>query len=247
MKKLLLLASLVSGAASCSKSDDVSPAQVVTASFKASRKVVDVGEQITFTNNSIGATRYEWDFGDGQTSTQPSPAITYPATGTYRVTMKAYSDDNQVTHVSSSITAGRRRIGSFRILKMDFQTPTGQPWDTDGTGPDIRLLFNGASRTGGVITPIMGQFGIKSDVTPSQLPLDWIDWNAVPFEPPVNGNFTFAVEEADIPTITFRTMVAGSVFTLLPSLDRDSNGSGSYSFSSPDGLWQLVFYYKTTP
>jgi len=38
-----------------------------------------------FTNTSIGAVGYQWDFGDGQTSTDKDPSHTFPASGTYYV------------------------------------------------------------------------------------------------------------------------------------------------------------------
>lgn len=45
------------------------------------------GLQVNFTNNSVNALNYHWDFGDGQTSTVKNPAHTYTATGTYLVTL----------------------------------------------------------------------------------------------------------------------------------------------------------------
>jgi len=43
---------------------------------------------VAFTNNSVGATSYAWDFGDGSTSTQANPAHTYAANGDYVVTLE---------------------------------------------------------------------------------------------------------------------------------------------------------------
>ncbi|MDI6644141.1 MAG: DUF3344 domain-containing protein [Methanobacteriaceae archaeon] len=40
---------------------------------------------VQFTSTSIGATSYEWDFGDGQTSTDENPIHTYTDPGTYTV------------------------------------------------------------------------------------------------------------------------------------------------------------------
>ena len=40
-----------------------------------------------FTNNSIGADEWHWDFGDGNTSTQLSPLHTYALPGSYTVSL----------------------------------------------------------------------------------------------------------------------------------------------------------------
>lgn len=41
----------------------------------------------TFTDNSIGADEWNWDFGDGTTSTQQNPVHTYSSPGTYTITL----------------------------------------------------------------------------------------------------------------------------------------------------------------
>lgn len=47
---------------------------------------------ITFTNTSENAASYEWDFGDGNTSTETDPVHTYAEDGTYEVKLNAVSD-----------------------------------------------------------------------------------------------------------------------------------------------------------
>ncbi len=44
---------------------------------------------VTFSNFSTNATSYLWDFGDGMTSTTPSPVHTFAAPGTYSVKLEA--------------------------------------------------------------------------------------------------------------------------------------------------------------
>jgi len=44
-------------------------------------------QPIMFTNNSINANEYLWNFGDGNTSVQPNPGHSYGAPGTYNVTL----------------------------------------------------------------------------------------------------------------------------------------------------------------
>ena len=59
-----------------------------TASFTVSSTSVDVGESVYFTNTSADADSYEWEFGDGGTSSSLSPTYIYNTTGTYTVTSR---------------------------------------------------------------------------------------------------------------------------------------------------------------
>lgn len=45
--------------------------------------------QVCFTNASQNATEYAWDFGNGQTSTEANPCVTYASRGTFIVTLTA--------------------------------------------------------------------------------------------------------------------------------------------------------------
>lgn len=47
---------------------------------------------VTFSNNSTNATSYEWNFGDGNTSTEANPTHTYVDGGQYEVTLTATND-----------------------------------------------------------------------------------------------------------------------------------------------------------
>lgn len=52
---------------------------------------------VEFTNSSIGATSYLWEFGDAENSTsdEENPTFTYSAGGTYTVTLTAISDEGE--------------------------------------------------------------------------------------------------------------------------------------------------------
>lgn len=86
----------------CNKSDDAGTPDPV-ASFQFA---VDGTNflQVTFTNFSSDATSYSWDFGDGNTSTDPNPVHTFAATGNYTVTLTA-SNDASVSATKSETLA----------------------------------------------------------------------------------------------------------------------------------------------
>ena len=50
---------------------------------------------VQFTNNSLYASTYLWDFGDGGTSTQPQPSYTYYNPGVYTVTLTVFGPGGQ--------------------------------------------------------------------------------------------------------------------------------------------------------
>ncbi len=49
------------------------------------------GQPVYFYNLSKGASRYEWDFGDGSFSTQKDPEHTYKEPGNYNILLRAFS------------------------------------------------------------------------------------------------------------------------------------------------------------
>jgi len=51
----------------------------------------EVGQEVLFTNSSANAQRYEWDFGDNTWTDEPNPVHVYTGTGTYQVTLTAFS------------------------------------------------------------------------------------------------------------------------------------------------------------
>lgn len=51
---------------------------------------------VSFSNESVSATDYVWDFGGAATSTEKNPSYTYPGEGSYTVTLTA-SDKNGVS------------------------------------------------------------------------------------------------------------------------------------------------------
>lgn len=59
---------------------------------------------IDFTNASVNADSYSWDFGDGSTSTDMDPSHTYALDSTYTVTLTASNVDGGTDMVSHDVT-----------------------------------------------------------------------------------------------------------------------------------------------
>lgn len=75
---------------SCNKDDEnPTPGLQPTASFTLSNTLAKIGEEITFTNQSRNASAYEWNFDDGNFSTEENPVHAYDSDGTYTVELTA--------------------------------------------------------------------------------------------------------------------------------------------------------------
>ena len=98
MKKLILSTFLLMTMMVVSCEDDESTVEAPTARFNYTVDA-DNGLLVNFTNASLNADTYSWDFGDGESSTETSPSHTYAADGTYDVTLTATNSggSNSVT------------------------------------------------------------------------------------------------------------------------------------------------------
>ncbi|MFN0274725.1 MAG: PKD domain-containing protein [Chitinophagales bacterium] len=96
---------------------------------------------VTFTNLSTGATCYNWDFGDGGTSTLADPAHGYVTGGTYTVCLTAVNSYGSVTYCEDinlieSPVADFSFSGDPTVNFTDLSTnaPTSWSWDFDDGG-----------------------------------------------------------------------------------------------------------------
>lgn len=90
----------VSNGATCSNTSPVSVITIIdapTSSFTFTNDNQCAGTVIAFTNtatNTTGSSTYEWDFGDGGTSTIDNPTHTYATAGSYTVTLTVSNSAN---------------------------------------------------------------------------------------------------------------------------------------------------------
>jgi PKD repeat protein len=101
------------------------------------------GLTATFTSTSTGSpASYLWNFGDGTTSTAPSPAHTYATGGDYTVTLTvanlAGSNQSTQTVVLAVANFGYVATGANSVTFTDTSSPAGsvqsRVWDFGGLG-----------------------------------------------------------------------------------------------------------------
>lgn len=134
---------------SCEKdSEDPIPEPTAGFSFVVSE---DLSGIVTFTNSSIEATSYNWDFGDGKgTSTELNPVYTYTESGTYTVKLTAVNDGG-INEVTQDVT-----VDVIPAAWVDWSSFTWFP----GT---VTFDENGAYFSLPAETPAWGQAGIYKE------------------------------------------------------------------------------------
>ena len=119
----------------CSKDSSPEP----SVSFSMDNTTARVGETITFTNASQYATSYEWDFGDGNSSTEENPTHSYSSYGVFSITLTANGDGGSGS-ATKSITIWELVLEStFYGNSVELQGPTNFK-----TQP-VKLLFHNKS------------------------------------------------------------------------------------------------------
>lgn len=75
---------------------------------------------VTFTNTSLNATSYLWDFGDGQSSVEQNPVHTYGSSGNYSVKLSAINECRTVDKTNTvMLTSAVGEPGSLQSLTVN--------------------------------------------------------------------------------------------------------------------------------
>lgn len=93
----------------------------ITVDFDAVIDATD-NKKVVFTNNSVNASNYSWDFGDGNTSTDVSPTHTYATETTYSVTLSATNSIGETTTYTENVVIVNPNVVAIRNGTFDDET-----------------------------------------------------------------------------------------------------------------------------
>jgi len=139
MKRNLLIALVgILAIVACKKTNPVTN-PVPKAAFTTDKSSYYLTEPITFTNTSVNAVSYSWNFGDGQKSTERIPTHAFTSQGTYNV----------VLTVNNSVTASKsikifNGSASYQVLNLTTLNYTLNSYcvDTNSHGLDSGNIVN---------------------------------------------------------------------------------------------------------
>jgi PKD repeat protein len=96
--------------------------------------------EVTFTNLSLNAAGYHWDFGNGQTSTETNPAVFYDTAGLYTVTLTCTPvNDVHYNQLVKTTVVNVKDINAGKTQVLYFTTR-----NPDGGGVHLVILDDGA-------------------------------------------------------------------------------------------------------
>lgn len=203
-----------------------------------------------FTNTSSGATNYNWDFGDGNTSTQQDPQHTYTATGTYTIQLIATSGAGCLDSITGSIDIIEPPVADFTVAPDSGCAPLVVNFTDGSSGAGITYDWdfgNGTNSTAANPGAATYDQGVLADTT------YYIELNVT--------NFCGTVTHTDsVIAMPSPTAVFGPLFDIgcSPYIAEFANnslglpddyfwdfGDGNTS-TTPDSLFNHTFFYNGT-
>lgn len=188
-----------------------------------------IGTTVIFTNTSVGATSYVWDFGDGNSSTDTDPVHVYFNEDFYEVTLTAINDCGSESFFMTipvftapiadfvgvpsmgcaPLDVSFMSISSANSLSWFWQTPGGNPT----TSNDENVIVNYASP---------GTYDVSLTVT-----------NPAGSDTHTVNDYVFV---GDVPSAGFSSSVSGNTVTFTDESDNSAGiGTMTYFWDFGDG------------
>lgn len=93
----------------------------IVATFTTAKDTFAISEQINFNNQSTNAINYLWNFGDGNTSTLPSPTHAYMQPGSYLAKLRASQNSNCYQEIDKLITVSNTVVSVDEITSNEVK------------------------------------------------------------------------------------------------------------------------------
>ncbi|NLJ07594.1 MAG: choice-of-anchor D domain-containing protein, partial [Sphingobacteriales bacterium] len=216
--------------------------------------VLCLDDTVNFTSSVSDGTApysYQWNFGNGQTSTQENPTYTYPAAGTFNVTLTITDANGCISTSNKSITINPKPIASITAngplsfcagssVTLTASTGNSYLWSNTATTQSINV-----SSSGTYTVQVSNSYGCTSvssgvTVTVYSLPLATVSSNS-----PVNAGSDINLNASggivynwsgpnafssslQNPTIVNSSQANSGTYTVIVS---DSNGCTAQSFT----------------
>jgi PKD repeat protein len=153
--------------------DEDTSTEAPTAGFTVSNG--QNGMSIILTDQSVGATHYLWDFGDGRTSTVANPVHVYSSAGTYNVTLtvaNAAGSDSMTLPVSVGTVAAPPTTAT-KGEAYTFTPSAAGPWMQTAFGANVVLSgapwlsYDAATKTITGTPSVIGSYNVTATVVGS--------------------------------------------------------------------------------
>lgn len=161
---------------------------------------IATNEDIPITNLSKGADNYFWDFGNGNTSTEKEPKLSYEKSGQYTLTLKVASEGKEYS-LSKTVTVLDRVLKSIKIKSINWNSNFSYPlnWPNNKKGTlfiEIKELPNGSFpefKNGQYNGIVLYKSELIDNVTIDSMPMEVIvdDKHIIEFSKLFQGKYGF--------------------------------------------------------
>ena len=93
------------------------------ADFTSTATVAEVGEPVYFTNRSMDAYNYQWDFDDGYYTSNFNASHSWRTPGLYRVSLSAYGKNDRLDIAVSDIEVKYLYYADLEITVEEYEAP----------------------------------------------------------------------------------------------------------------------------
>ncbi len=130
----------------------------------------EVGVEVSFTNSSNNAVKFEWDFGDGNTSNAVNPVHIYTGSGSYQVTLTAISKSGVTDKAYQTIDVKIPTLLEVEVIEYYDEYPVKNasvivyPTLSDWDAVDNMITEGFTDATGKVVFSGLGKYVYYLDV-----------------------------------------------------------------------------------